>query len=275
MNLHFNRWPAEPNRPTHRLVLLHGMGGTGSIWRPLAVQLEKYFDILAPDQRGHGSSRVPATIADPARYTPLDYGQDVIDTLAAAAHHPTWIMAHSMGVRSACAAAFLKPNWIQGLCLIDLGFHGPAGGGLGDTLGTFITQLPQSFENREQAREYIRSNCPDTAIGQYLMAVSVVDPVTRGVTFPFDHSAMIATIQAARTASVRDWIESLAKGGMPILALRGETSTVWSREDFEKERARFAHLPSVQFTEIAGTGHGLPFEKRRELTDLFCKWTQV
>lgn len=269
MILHFHRWPAEPKRPTHRLVLLHGMGGTGQLWRPLAATLEDEFDILSPDQRGHGQSRVPASTREPARYTPLEYGQDVVDTMAQEAHHPTWIIGHSMGVRSACAAAYLKPEWVKGLCLVDLGFHGPAGGGLGDTLGGFVRQLPHEFETREIAREYIRTNCPDVAIGQYLMAVSQVDPATKRVSFPFDHQALVATIHAARDASVREWVKTLAERGMPILALRGETSTVWSREDFEKEREAFAAYPSVRFEEMAGTGHGLPFEKRKEFSQLF------
>jgi pimeloyl-ACP methyl ester carboxylesterase len=279
MFLNFTQWPNVENgshRPTHRLVLLHGMGGTGSLWRPLAATLEDQFDILSLDQRGHGKSRVPVTAGgrEPARYTPLDYGRDVVETMENTAHHPAWLIGHSMGVRTACAAAYLKPEWVKGLCLIDLGFHGPAGGGLGDTLGSFVTQLPHHFENRETAREYIRKNCPDPAIGQYLMAVSVVDPETKVVSFPFDHQALVATIHAARDASVRGWVEALAQKGMPILALRGETSTVWSREDFEKERAHFSRFPSVKFVEMAGTGHGLPFEKRREFAELFSSWAR-
>ncbi len=103
-----------------RVVFLHGMGGTGALWRPIAAGLEDHFEILAPDQRGHGASRVTATPGgrDAPSYTPLDYGRDVVETLDALKFHPTWIVGHSMGVRTACAAAYLKPEWIQGLVLL-------------------------------------------------------------------------------------------------------------------------------------------------------------
>ena len=166
-----------------------------------------------------------------------------------------------MGVRTACAAAHLKPEWIQGLILVDLGFSGAAGGGLGDDLGTFLRILPQSFSSRESAREFMKAHCPDPAIAQYLMAVS-----TRGqdgsITFPFDHSALIQTIEAARNTSVRSWVRELGAGGMPILVLRDSESLVWSHNEFVKERESLKDLPSVRFMEFEGAGHGLPFEQR-------------
>jgi pimeloyl-ACP methyl ester carboxylesterase len=273
MQLYVRRWgPAgagstvgaalEPSR----ILMLHGMGGTGSLWRPLAAALEDRFEILAPDQRGHGASRVPSVPGGRAvpGYTPLDYGRDLVETLAAENFHPTWVLGHSMGVRSACALAHLKPEWVRGLILIDLGFSGLAGGGLGEGLARFIRKLPEDFASRDEARAFMDEECPDPAIAQYLMAVSVRKE-GGGITFPFDHSALIATITAARDASVRTWVKELAQRGMPILVLRGERSGVWSHEEYESERKGFASDPSVVFEEFPGAGHGLPFEKRVEL----------
>jgi esterase len=248
-----------------RIVLLHGMGGTGALWRPIAASLEEDFEILAPDQRGHGKSQVPHIPGgriEPT-YTPLDYGRDTIETIDSLDFHPTWLIGHSMGVRSACAAAHLTPDWVQGLILIDLGFSGAAGGGLGDELGSFLKILPMEFPDRAQARTFMDENCPDPAIAQYLLAVSVRTPEGK-TTFPFDKSALIQTIQAARNSSVGTWVEVLASRGMPVLVLRGANSLVWTHEEFEAEIARFAKYPSVKFEEFAGAGHGLPFEKRAE-----------
>jgi pimeloyl-ACP methyl ester carboxylesterase len=69
-------------------------------------------------------------------------------------------------------------------------------------------------------------------------------------------------LQEAQNSSIRDWIPEILKHGVPILALRGETSEVWSAEEYEKERARFAAFPGIHFETFLGTGHGLPFEKR-------------
>jgi pimeloyl-ACP methyl ester carboxylesterase len=272
MLLHFSKWPSESTPAARaRLVFLHGMGGTGALWRPIAATLENEYAILAPDQRGHGKSQIPTQSGgrETPQYTPLHYGKDVIETLEAADFHPAWIIGHSMGVRTACAAAHLKPEWVSGLILIDLGLSGPAGGGLGDTLGSFLKILPMEFNSRAEARVYMAENCPDPSIAQYLMAVSVRVPTPEApdrLAFPFDRAALIQTIHAARDSSVRTWVKELATQGMPILVLRGAQSLVWSKEDFESEKVQFADSPSVHFEEIEGAGHGLPFEKRLEFT---------
>lgn len=255
-----------------RLLFLHGMGGTGLLWRPVAAVLEDEFEILAPDQRGHGGSRIPTTPGgrDVPAYSPTDYAQDVVDTLQAQAFHPCVLIGHSMGVRTACAVAHLKPDWVRGLVLVDLGLEGLAGGGLGESLARFIRILPESFPSREAARTFMSENCPDGSIAQYLMAVSVARPVDvgGGVTFPFDHSALLRTIEAARGTSIREWVVEAAKRGIPVLLLRGERSRVWSREDFEAARRELAPISGVELREIPGAGHGLPFEKRAEFTAL-------
>lgn len=270
MLLHYSKWPTESlPSPKARLVFLHGMGGTGALWRPLAATLENEYEIIAPDQRGHGKSQIPTQAGgrETPLYTPLHYGKDVIETLEAANFHPAWLIGHSMGVRTACAAAHLRPDWVKGLILIDLGLSGAAGGGLGDNLGNFLKILPMEFNSRAEARAFMEQNCPDPSIAQYLMAVSVRSPspdAPERLTFPFDRAALIQTIHAARNSSVRTWVEEVSSRDMPVLILRGAQSLVWSKEDYEKEKAHFADAPSVHFEEMEGAGHGLPFEKRIE-----------
>jgi len=199
-------------------------------------------------------------------YTPLDYGRDLGETLDRLGFFPVWAVGHSMGVRSACALAHLKPDWVNGLILVDLGFSGPAGGGLGDSLAEFLKKLPLRFSSRAEAREFMARECPDPSIAQYLMAVATPDP-SGGLLFPFDKEALIATIHAARDVSVRAWMQEMGERGKPVLVLRGAESRVWSHEEFEEERRRFAKWPSIRLEEVPGTGHGLPFEKRKEFVE--------
>jgi pimeloyl-ACP methyl ester carboxylesterase len=166
-----------------------------------------------------------------------------------------------MGVRTACALAHLKPEWVQGLVLVDLGFSGPAGGGLGDGLAGFLKVLPLGFSSRSEAREFMATHCPDPSIAQYLMAVSVADAEGR-VSFPFDHGALIQTIEAARDVSVREWIWAAGKRGLPVLVLRGGLSRVWSHEEFLHEQEALREFPSILFEEFPQASHGLPFEQR-------------
>lgn len=262
MFLAHQRWKSPTSANATKIVLLHGMGGTGALWRPVGATLEDHYDLLAVDQRGHGGSQTPQ-----ASYSPLDFGQDVIETMESLEFHPAWIIGHSMGARTAAAAAHLKPSWFKGLVLVDLGFAGPAGGGLGDNLAHFLRILPEGFPSRAEARTFMNDHCPDPSMAQYLMAVSVSKP-DGSITFPFDHPALIQTLEAVRDSSIRDWLRELAQAGMPVLALRGGTSTVWSKADFEKEKAAFGDLPQMQFKEVEGTGHGLPFEKRAEFLSI-------
>lgn len=264
MELSFQLWKAQESEKA-KITFLHGMGGTGALWRPIVAGIENHFSCLALDQRGHGKSRVahtPGARTGP-RYTPLDYGQDVVETLDKLSFRPSWFVGHSMGVRTACAAAHLQPEWTRGLVLVDLGFSGVAGGGLGDGLAQFLRTLPMEFESREEARQFMMENCPDPSISQYLMAVSVRTP-EGGLTFPFDKAALIATIEAARDTSVSTWVQELGERRTPILVLRGAQSLVWSHEEFEAEKAQFIDIPSIRFEEVPGAGHGLPFEKRAE-----------
>ena len=273
MELFYNLWNCTgtaSQSESSKIVLLHGMGGVGALWRPIAAALEETWTILAPDQRGHGRSQLShapgEAHAQGPGYSPLDYGQDVIETLAALKFYPAWIVGHSMGVRTALAAAHLKPDWFKGVILVDLGLSGAAGGGLGETLAEFLKILPKEFQSREDARAFMAKNCPDPSIAQYLLAVSVRSSQGQ-ISFPFDQSALIKTIQAAAETTVRDWVKELAERGMPILILRGQESLVWSHEEFEAEKTLFEQSPSVQFVEVPGVGHGLPFEKRAVFVD--------
>ncbi len=217
MKLYSRIWKTTSQRPPDslpKLVLLHGMAGTGALWQPIATCLKNTMTLLACDQRGHGES---LTSQDPhcsLTCTPLDYGQDVIDTLTAAQFHPTWILGHSMGVRSAVAAAHLKPEWIQGLILVDLGFSGLAQGSFGKHLEPFLKILPQTFTSREEAKTFLTTHAPDPSIMKYLLAVSQKDDQDH-VWFPFETTVLIATLQAAYHFSIRPWIENLAQKKCP------------------------------------------------------------
>jgi pimeloyl-ACP methyl ester carboxylesterase len=282
MKLHFVRWNQTASlgqgpTPHHsqssgspKVVFLHGMGGTGSLWRPIGAHLESKMDVLALDQRGHGKSQVSAHSGSriETHYTPLDYGRDIIETLEDLEFHPTWIVGHSMGVRSAMACAHLKPEWVKGLILVDLGFSGVAGGGLGENLARFIRVLPREFSSRDEARSFMEQHCPDPSMAQYLMAVSVREPETGRIHFPFDHAALIQTIYAARDVSIRHWVREVGQKNIPILILRGANSLVWTHEEFLNEQRAFSDLPSIQFIEFENAGHGLPFEQRQRFIQL-------
>lgn len=278
MQLHSHHWAqATADTGRRKITLLHGLGGTGALFRPLAVSLEKEFDVLALDQRGHGSSLVETSEAAEgthgATFAPLDFGQDVVETLRELKFHPTLLLGHSMGARSACAAASLAPDLFTGVVLVDLGLSGPAGGGLGETLATFIAVLPEGFSSHAEARTFLETQAPERSIGLYLLATLKRDASTGRMTFPFDHNSLIQTIRQSLSANARDLLYPFVLTGKPVLVLRGETSEVFPADAYAKEQQFFRDHPNVQFETFAGTGHGLPFEKRAELAERLKRFT--
>lgn len=266
--------PENPSSksPRKKLVFLHGMGGNGSLWRPIAAGLEEDYDLRCLDQRGHGNSLPPKSETS---FTPLDYAQDLVDTLLPDGFSPAWVIGHSMGVRTACGYAKLAPQAIEGLVLIDLGFSGVAGGGIGNLLSVFLKKLPRTFANRNEAREFMTAHCPDVSIGQYLIAVSKIDPETNRLFFPFDFDSLLKTIEDSRNSDTGGWLEEFVRTtGKPVYILRGATSRVFSKSEYEQEKARFTPYPNVRFIEVEGAGHGLPFEKRVEFVQMLKSWVQ-
>lgn len=243
------------------------MGGTGALWRPIAAHLEEKYSVLAPDQRGHGESRN----ASLKSFSPIDFAQDVLDTMESLSFHPAWIAGHSMGMRTACAVAHLRPGFVKGLILIDLGFSGPAGGGLGERLASFLKELPMVHASRADARAYMEARCPDASMGQYLMAVGVMKD--GAFTFPFDREALLRTLEATKESSVRDWIWKAAERGLPVLNLRGANSGVYDEQEFDEEKKAFSAFENVEFIEVPNSGHGLPFEQRAEFLKIVERFT--
>ncbi len=277
MDLHFFKWMPRNNSPESTkastlLIFLHGMGGTGQIWRPLAATLEENFLCIAPDQRGHGLSR-PVPASEVNQFHASDYARDLFSLLTQliAEHSPSrfFLIGHSMGVRSGLATANLiltseNPlrSLFKGFIAVDIGLQSKWGGGIGEPLANFIRVLPETFPDRTSMREYLFAHCPDPAIAQYLSAVAKkISETPERWMFPFDHPALVQTILQADEAPIEKWVKEIVQAGVPMLALRGANSKVWLKEDYERSRATLAH-PLLTFEEWPDCGHGLPFEQR-------------
>lgn len=291
-----------------KIILLHGMGGTGALWRPIVASLEDHYTLLTPDQRGHGRSRLEqrksvapsgdhafGEVPDSATYTPLNFGQDLTETMDALKFHPVWLVGHSMGVRTALACAHLKPDWVLGLVLVDLSLsppikqqdihhktktplqnqttdefhHSPSTQKLID----FLCHLPAQFNSRAEARDYLLKHSPDPSFAQYLMAVSLKTSTTE-ITFPFDPQDLVKIVESAHHALLFQWAQKFASLQKPILILRGQQSAVYTHADFQAEKEALAPYPTILFEEVEGAGHGLPFEKRAEFVERLIQFVE-
>ena len=96
------------------LVLLHGFAGAAENWAELIPFLSAYFQIIAIDIIGHGSSDRPS---DSARYR-MDYAaRDIVDLFAILTNDPVHLLGYSMGGRLALYLAVHYPRHLRSLIL--------------------------------------------------------------------------------------------------------------------------------------------------------------
>ena len=116
INLHYPR--TGGNKPP--LVLLHGLMTNGLCWTGLARALEREYDVIMPDARGHGKSSVPDY-----GYRYEDHANDVVGLIKTLGLPAPILMGHSMGGMTAAVVASHNPKLLSGLILADPTFISP------------------------------------------------------------------------------------------------------------------------------------------------------
>jgi pimeloyl-ACP methyl ester carboxylesterase len=116
INIHYLR--TGGNKPP--IVLLHGLMTNGMCWTPVARALEKNYDVVMPDARGHGNSSAPSQ-----GYSYDILAADVLNLIEALRLTNPVLLGHSMGGLTAALAASQNPKQLRGLVLVDPTFLTP------------------------------------------------------------------------------------------------------------------------------------------------------
>ncbi|MFK7870236.1 MAG: alpha/beta fold hydrolase [Roseobacter sp.] len=101
------------NSAAPRVMLVHGLYGSGRNWGMIAKKLSDSFHVTTVDLRNHGDSPRTQTHSYP----------DMADDLAALIAHlgaPTHLMGHSMGGKAAMVLALHRPELINRLVIADI-----------------------------------------------------------------------------------------------------------------------------------------------------------
>jgi pimeloyl-ACP methyl ester carboxylesterase len=96
------------------LVLAHGFSDDGLCWTPLVQQLERDFDAVMVDTRGHGRSEGPDS-----GYGYTAYADDLLGVITALGLRRPPVLGHSMGAATALALAGLHPDAPGAILLED------------------------------------------------------------------------------------------------------------------------------------------------------------
>ncbi len=111
MRLHV-RWVIEPTAPP--VLMLHGLGVSGSVLQPFARRLLPELAAVVPDLRGHGQSDAP-----PDGYAQDDYAADLEELIDAEISTPVPVIGHSLGALVGMRLAATRPDLVAWLVLLD------------------------------------------------------------------------------------------------------------------------------------------------------------
>ena len=117
INIHYLRTGGD--KPP--VVLLHGLTMNGACWTPLAQALEKDYDVVMPDARGHGNS----SASDHEGYSYNRLAADVLGFVEVLGLANPVLLGHSMGGMTAAMVAAQNPRQLRGLVLVDPTFLTP------------------------------------------------------------------------------------------------------------------------------------------------------
>jgi pimeloyl-ACP methyl ester carboxylesterase len=109
IRLHYYR--TGGNKPP--LVLVHGFADDGLCWTSVARALERSYDVVMVDARGHGRSQAPAR-----GYGPLDNADDLAGVIAGLKLPHPIVLGHSMGAMTVLVLAGRHPD-LPGAVLLE------------------------------------------------------------------------------------------------------------------------------------------------------------
>lgn len=230
------------------LVCLHGTGGSGWHWGPLARALvPRGYRVIGFDQRGHGDSDQPAS-----GYEVEDFVGDLEAALPALGLDRFDLLGASLGSRVALMYAARHPEQVGKLVLVDLSFEMPEAEQQRMIDGH--VNRPRSFGSVEEAVAWSRSQ-PGRARWPAELHAELIPHEVKQLpdgrwTWRYSREAAIQGLRAAR----RDLWPYARQLQMPTLLLRGAESPVLPPEI---ARRMAEAIPRCRMIAIERAGHGI------------------
>ncbi len=222
------------------IILLHGLMTKGACWTPLAQALEKEYDVIMPDARGHGNSTAPNH-----GYCYNNLAADVADLIKELRLTKPILLGHSMGGMTAAVVASQNSKRLGGLVLAD---------------PTFLTPQRQHEVYMSNIADQHRQilNRPKE---EYLAEVRTRSSRrSQEVIELFAHARLQTSIHALEILAPPnpDYIQLINSIDVPTLLVIGDTGSVVSPELAAELAELNEHLKVVQ---IAQAGHAVPYDQ--------------
>lgn len=231
------------------VVLLHGLGTTGAVWRGVGHALERAgsFEILAPDLPGHGAAGAGA---------PYSVGRLAAAVAASIpAQRRLLVAGHSLGGYVALA---LASGWFgaEPAAVLSLGAKLVFSAADRERSADIASRPARRFATRAEAlaRYRLVAGLPETLAPDEAI-------LERGVTADGD-GFRLATDPVAFGIVVPEFHRLLAATRCPVLVTRGEHDTMVSSDD-----CRVLGMPTQDLT---GLGHNAHVEDPERVASLIA-----
>lgn len=226
------------NKPP--VVLLHGLMLNGACWTPLARTLEKDYDVIMPDARGHGSSSAPDH-----GYRYDDLADDVVSLIDALGLAAPVLLGHSMGGMTAAVAACRKPTRLRGLILADPAFLTPQRQQEVDESDIADQHRKLLNLSKEDLLTYLQARHP-------LRSLEVIEQ--------FAQARMQTSMHAFKVLKPPnpDYLQLIPTLDIPSLLIIGDASAVISPAAAADLAKLNQHLKVLQIKEA---GHAIPYDQ--------------
>lgn len=242
--------PQHHTRPA--LLCLPGLTRNSRDFEGLAASLADRWRVLTPDLRGRGRSD-----RDPNwhQYQPMTYVADIGELLHQRGEPRVVVIGTSLGGLLAMLMAALHPSALAGAVLNDIGPELEASGLA--RIATYVGRLPPVStwdEAAAQARFANGAALPDYTDEDWrrFARATYRDDGTGRPVLDMDPRIGDAMREAPVSAAPDLWPLFGMLSGVPVLALRGETSDILSPETFAKMSAI---KPDLRTLTVPRRGH--------------------
>ena len=224
------------------IVCLHDVGGNAWVWRGVAGALAGRRRLLAVDLRGHGDSQWSANQA----YETANLVDDLLGALATSSE-PVDVVGAGWGALVGLVGAAKAPHLVRRLVMIDSPpkYHL----GTGD-----VPQMPSDFASHAAVLEWERQANPRAA-------EATIETLASAGTRPGSEGHLVRKTDPyfgwRWPFCADDYWALLPSITRPVLAVRGEQSTMLTAEDFDRMATA---LPAIQRAIVAGAGHQVPVD---------------
>lgn len=229
---------------TPSLLIVHGLYGSGRNWGVIAKRLSDSRQVIAVDQRNHGTS----PWADSHSY------EDMAEDLAAvirSLNQPVDVMGHSMGGKAAMVLALKYPELVNRLVVADIAPVAYSHSQIQFIAAMRAVDLSR-VEKRSDAEAQLRALLDDPILPSFF---------TQSLDVAGKRWRLNLDVLEADMAKVLSFPEVTGAFDRPTLFLSGGNSDYVTRDMRPDIKRQF---PEAKFAKIPGAGHWLHAEKPRE-----------